>query len=75
MRIDQILGLGKPGVSFEFFPPKTEAGFTSLFKTIDEQQHEKDTNFKRIPDNLTVAQAYDLARKQQAPSAKSQSGD
>lgn len=36
MRIDQILGLGKPGVSFEFFPPKTEAGFTSLFKTIDE---------------------------------------
>ena len=36
MRIDQVLGLGKPGVSFEFFPPKTEAGFTSLFKTIDE---------------------------------------
>ena len=36
MRIDQILGLGKPGVSFEFFPPKTEAGFASLFKTIDE---------------------------------------
>src|SRR5579872_3382180 len=36
MRIDQILGLGKPGVSFEFFPPKTEAGFQQLFKTIDE---------------------------------------
>ena len=36
MRIDQILGLGKPGVSFEFFPPKTEAGFAQLFKTIDE---------------------------------------
>jgi methylenetetrahydrofolate reductase (NADPH) len=36
MRIDQILGLGKPAVSFEFFPPKTEAGFASLFKTIDE---------------------------------------
>jgi methylenetetrahydrofolate reductase (NADPH) len=36
MRIDQILGLGKPGVSFEFFPPKTEAGFTQLFQTIDE---------------------------------------
>jgi methylenetetrahydrofolate reductase (NADPH) len=36
MLIDQILDLGKAGVSFEFFPPKTEAGFTSLFKTIDE---------------------------------------
>lgn len=36
MRIDRILGLGKPSVSFEFFPPKTEAGFASLFKTIDE---------------------------------------
>jgi methylenetetrahydrofolate reductase (NADPH) len=36
MRIDQILGLGKPGVSFEFFPPKSEAGFQQLFKTIDE---------------------------------------
>jgi len=36
MRIDQILGLGKPGVSFEFFPPKTESGFAQLFKTIDE---------------------------------------
>ena len=28
MRIDQILGKGKPVISFEFFPPKTEAGFT-----------------------------------------------
>jgi methylenetetrahydrofolate reductase (NADPH) len=36
MRIDQILGKGKPTVSFEFFPPKTDAGFTSLFQTIDE---------------------------------------
>jgi methylenetetrahydrofolate reductase (NADPH) len=36
MRIDQILGLGQPTVSFEFFPPKTDAGFTSLFQTIDE---------------------------------------
>jgi methylenetetrahydrofolate reductase (NADPH) len=36
MRIDQILGLGKPTVSFEFFPPKTDAGFASLFETIDE---------------------------------------
>src|SRR3984885_15375849 len=36
MRIDQILGKGKPAVSFEFFPPKTDAGFTSLFGTVSE---------------------------------------
>jgi methylenetetrahydrofolate reductase (NADPH) len=36
MRIDQILGSGKPLVSFEFFPPKTDAGFSSLFETIHE---------------------------------------
>jgi methylenetetrahydrofolate reductase (NADPH) len=35
MRIDQILGLGKPTVSFEFFPPKTEEGFNALFRTIE----------------------------------------
>ena len=35
-RIDSILGLGSPAVSFEFFPPKTDAGFTALFATIDE---------------------------------------
>ena len=36
MRIDEILGKGKPAVSFEFFPPKNEAGFTQLYQTIDE---------------------------------------
>jgi methylenetetrahydrofolate reductase (NADPH) len=36
MRIDEVLGLGKPGVSFEFFPPKSEAGFSQLFATIDD---------------------------------------
>ncbi len=36
MRIDRILGCGQPTVSFEFFPPKTDAGFVSLFRTIDE---------------------------------------
>jgi methylenetetrahydrofolate reductase (NADPH) len=36
MRIDQILGQGRPIVSFEFFPPKTDSGFVSLFQTIDE---------------------------------------
>jgi len=36
MRIDQILGKGKPAISFEFFPPRTEAGFTQLYQTIEE---------------------------------------
>jgi methylenetetrahydrofolate reductase (NADPH) len=37
MRIDQVLKQSsKPAVSFEFFPPKTDAGFASLFNTIDE---------------------------------------
>jgi methylenetetrahydrofolate reductase (NADPH) len=36
MRIDQILGLGQPTISFEFFPPKTEEGFNSLFRTIED---------------------------------------
>jgi methylenetetrahydrofolate reductase (NADPH) len=36
MRIDRIMGLGIPTVSFEFFPPKTDAGFASLFQTIDD---------------------------------------
>ena len=35
-RIDQVLARGRPSVSFEFFPPKTDAGFAQLFKTIDE---------------------------------------
>jgi methylenetetrahydrofolate reductase (NADPH) len=36
MRIDQILGRGRPSVSFEFFPPKSEAGFAALYQTIDD---------------------------------------
>src|SRR4051812_12545257 len=36
MRIDQILGQGLPTISFEFFPPKTDAGFAQLYQTIDE---------------------------------------
>ncbi|QOV91432.1 methylenetetrahydrofolate reductase [NAD(P)H] [Humisphaera borealis] len=36
MRIDEVAGHGKPIVSFEFFPPKTDAGFQSLFATIEE---------------------------------------
>jgi methylenetetrahydrofolate reductase (NADPH) len=36
MRIDGLFSLRRPTISFEFFPPKTEAGFTSLFTTIEE---------------------------------------
>lgn len=35
-RIDSLFKKGLPTISFEFFPPKTEAGFTTLFETIDE---------------------------------------
>src|SRR5438270_6172147 len=36
MRIDQLFGLRLPTLSFEFFPPKSEAGFTQLYQAIDE---------------------------------------
>src|SRR2546423_13434624 len=36
MRIDRILGLGRPTISFEFFPPKSDAGFAQLYQTVGE---------------------------------------
>ncbi len=36
MRIARMFGSGPPVISFEFFPPKTEPGFESLFRTITE---------------------------------------
>lgn len=36
MRIDRLFKLGLPTLSFEFFPPKSETGFTQLYQTIDE---------------------------------------
>jgi methylenetetrahydrofolate reductase (NADPH) len=36
MRIDALYARGAPVFSFEFFPPKTEAGFASLARTIEE---------------------------------------
>jgi len=35
MRISDILRTGRHSVSFEFFPPKDDAGFTTLFETIE----------------------------------------
>lgn len=34
MRIDRIFSAKSPTISFEFFPPKNEAGFAQLFQTI-----------------------------------------
>src|SRR5205823_2857008 len=36
MRIDQILAAGAPVFSFEFFPPKTEAGERNLYAALSE---------------------------------------
>jgi len=35
MKIRDILENGKPTVSFEFFPPKDDAGFVDLYRTIE----------------------------------------
>src|SRR5438105_3861482 len=36
MRIDQILADGRPAFSFEFFPPKTQAGERNLYDALSE---------------------------------------
>ena len=36
MRIDDILAAGRPVFSFEFFPPKTEAGERNLYSALAE---------------------------------------
>ena len=36
MAIPELFQTGRPVVSFEFFPPKTDAGYRSLFETIEE---------------------------------------
>ena len=36
MAIPELFQGGKPVISFEFFPPKTDAGYRSLFETIEE---------------------------------------
>jgi methylenetetrahydrofolate reductase (NADPH) len=36
MRIDTLFKSGLPTLSVEFFPPKTDEGFASLYKTIDD---------------------------------------
>ncbi|MFN4243339.1 MAG: methylenetetrahydrofolate reductase [NAD(P)H] [Tepidisphaerales bacterium] len=36
MRIDKLFNKNLPTLSFEFFPPKTDDGFATLYRTIDE---------------------------------------
>jgi methylenetetrahydrofolate reductase (NADPH) len=36
MRISQLYAAGRPVFSFEFFPPKTDAGYRTLFRTIED---------------------------------------
>ena len=36
MRIAERFGRGRPVFSFEFFPPKTDAGFQALYRAIQE---------------------------------------
>ena len=36
MRISQLYATRRPVFSFEFFPPKTDAGYRSLYRTIEE---------------------------------------
>src|SRR5437660_102279 len=36
MRIDEILASGRPAFSFEFFPPKTQAGERNLYAALSE---------------------------------------
>src|SRR5215510_12853444 len=36
MKIAKLFGRARPVFSFEFFPPRTDAGYTSLFRTVAE---------------------------------------
>ena len=36
MRLDSLFKGGRPTISFEFFPPKTDEGFAGLYRTIEE---------------------------------------
>lgn len=47
-------------------------GKALFFKTISVQQDERHSNFKRVPDSLTLAQAQDLITKQPPPPPRDQ---
>lgn len=50
------------------------SGHAIIFKTVNVRQHEVLSDFRRLPDDLTMAQAYKMLETGGAVSAKSQSG-
>jgi hypothetical protein len=48
------------------------SGHAILFKNIAVKQHQTQSEFRRVPDNLTLAQAYELLEKGGAVSANNQ---
>ncbi len=57
MRVADLYGKGRPIFSFEFFPPKGEAGARALLRTLDE--------LKRLgPDFVSVTFPLDRSRQQ-----------
>ncbi len=56
MRIADLFRRGRPVFSFEFFPPRTEAGVRSLFRTLDD--------LRRLePDFVSVTYPLDRSRR------------
>lgn len=49
-------------------------GHAIIFKTINVKQHEVLSNFRRMPDDLSVSQAYEMLQKGGSVSANNQSG-
>ena len=50
------------------------SGHAILFKNIAVKQHQTQTEFRRVPDNLTMAQAYNMLQKDGAVTANNQPG-
>jgi inhibitor of KinA sporulation pathway (predicted exonuclease) len=50
------------------------SGHAILFKNIAVKQHQTQTEFRRVPDNLTMAQAYNMLQKDGAVTANNQHG-
>ena len=51
------------------------SGHALIFKTINVKQHEVLSDFRRVPDNLTMAQAYKILENSGPVSAAKQSGE
>jgi hypothetical protein len=51
------------------------SGRAVIFKTINVKQKQRFTNFRRVNDNLTISEAYQLLEQGEGPvSAENQSG-